>query len=151
MEEFQEPGRPVHPYVQFRRLRADTSARASSIPPARLPPVREERNGEAEIAGQELDADPVERWYPPLVGPLGREHHGPTHEHHSKTLSDHGRSSVDRPRGPGPSSQPERIYLHYLLLHLDRLNDSALNYLWRSVEEERERRASEKTEASPPP
>jgi hypothetical protein len=82
--------------------------------------------------------DPVDRLYPPLVGPTGREFHGPEHENHSETLERH------RPlpgRIPGPSHRPERLYLHYLLLHMDRLSASALRYLKLAVDEEVAHRA----------
>ena len=35
-----------------------------------------------------------------------------------------------------PPSVPSGLYLHYLLLHIDRLNDSALRYLKQAVDEE---------------
>jgi hypothetical protein len=79
----------------------------------------------------------VGQLYPPLVGPTGRAYHGPGHEHHSETLERH-RAPEGTPAGrrPGPSQAPERLYLHYLLLHMDRLNDSGLRYLRRAVDEE---------------
>ena len=82
--------------------------------------------------------DPVDRLYPPLVGPTGREFHGPAHENHAETIDRH------RPlpgRLPGPSHRPERLYLHYLLLHMDRLSESALRYLKLAVDEEVAHRA----------
>jgi hypothetical protein len=51
------------------------------------------------------------------------------------------RADVRPARPPAPSRRPERIYLHYLLLHIDRLNDSALRYLKHAVDEELEHRA----------
>jgi hypothetical protein len=116
--ELQDPSRPVHPYL---RGKVDASRPASSATPAEPP------------------YDPVDHVYPPLVGPRGREYHGPDHEHHQETLERH-RPRTDASgqpfRLPGPSQRPERLYLHYLLLHMDRLSNSALQYLRRAVEEE---------------
>jgi hypothetical protein len=91
--------------------------------------------------------------YPPLVGATGRSLHGRDAEHDAETLASVASEpvqSVGHPnRPPGPSHRPERIYLHYLLLHLDRLNDAALAYLSQAVVEEmRERAAGEGAGAS---
>jgi hypothetical protein len=118
--EFQEPGRPVHPYLQ---AKVDATA-----PPLPTP-----------AADAEAAYDPVAHLYPPLVGARGREYHGPEHEHHAETLERHPTVPAgvgQRPRTAGPFHQPERLYLHYLLLHLDRLSDAALAYLRTAVEEE---------------
>ncbi len=118
ISELQDPGRPVHPY-----LRGKVSA---------------ERDPPPERRAAELGYDPVTQLYPPLVGPTGREYHGAENEHDRETLERHrpvgeaGRA----PRTPGPTHRPERLYLHYLLLHMDRLSDSALRYLRVAVEEE---------------
>ena len=131
--ELQEPGRPVHPYLAGR---SDTPA-----PPA-LP-----SGGEP----AEEPYDPVENFYPPLAGPTAREYHGPEHEHHAETLERHRpdpAAASGRSRPPGPLHRPERLYLHYLLLHVDRLSDSGLRYLQQSVEEELAHRARP---APPPP
>lgn len=91
--------------------------------------------------------DQIDAIYPPLVGALGREYHGTEHEHHVETMARH-RSASEVPNGapvaPGPLARPERIYLHYLLLHMDRLSDTALAYLGHAVEEERVHRAGAK-------
>ena len=117
--EFQEPGRPVHPYLKGRMGEIPTESTLSSRPPPEW-------------------YDPVDRLYPPLVGPTGREFHGPDHENHAETLERH------RPLPghiPGPSHRPERLYLRYLLLHMDRLSASALRYLKLAVDEEVAHRA----------
>lgn len=117
--EFQDPDRPVHPYLQAKGA------------PAATPP----RVGE----GDPGTYDPVGHLYPPLVGGPGRDYHGPDHEHHAETLGRHRPAPPgpgERARTPGPTSRPERLYLHYLLLHMDRLSDSALRYLRAAVEEE---------------
>jgi len=132
--DFQDPARPVHPYIVAKldhfgqagpRRPSDAAAQRRASMPAEVPTE---------------DPDPVEHVYPPLTGPTGRMVHGPEHEHHSPTLrslSTAQEPSPGRtPHSPGPSRQPERIYLHYLLLHLDRLNDHALQYLKRAVDEE---------------
>jgi hypothetical protein len=85
--------------------------------------------------------DPVARVYPPLSGSTGRSLHGVEAEHHLPTLEsvrspEEWEPTTTRRRGPGPSRRPERIYLHYLLLHLDRLHDGGLRYLKRAVDEE---------------
>ncbi len=130
VEELQDPERPLHP---FWKGKVDTPR------PAR--PVAEP----ADVY------DPVGHLYPPLVGPTGREFHGAAHEHHTETLARHHALAAG-PNGavlvPGPSHRPERLYLHYLLLHMDRLNDSALRYLHRAVEEEIAHR--ERPAAAPP-
>ena len=128
ISELQDPGRPMHPYLR------------GKIPdPSR--PV-------AEVSPSE-PYDPISHVYPPLVGPTGREYHGPENEHDRDTLDRHrvvgdGSRAV---RPPGPSHRPERLYLHYLLLHMDRLSDSALRYLRTTVEEE----VAHRTPPSRPP
>ena len=112
--ELQDPERPVHPYLKGRDVGVPPESSSSSRPPSEW-------------------YDPVAHLYPPLVGPTGREFHGPEYENHAETLERH------RPlpgRVPGPSHRPERLYLHYLLLHMDRLSASALRYLKIAVDEE---------------
>jgi hypothetical protein len=126
--EFQEPGKPVHPYLKGKLDAAAPSERRSGPPSVSEPPPY----------------DPVGHLYPPLVGAHGREYHGPENEHHAETLERHPTVPAglgERPRSAGPLHRPERLYLHYLLLHLDRLNDSALAYLRTAVEEEVAHRA----------
>lgn len=118
ISELQDPGRPVHPYLRGKGVE----------PPS-----------EPNEGADEPPYDPVSHLYPPLVGPTGRQYHGPAHEHDGETLERH-RPLTDasgRPvHPPGPSHRPERLYLHYLLLHMDRLSLSALHYLRQVVEEE---------------
>jgi hypothetical protein len=126
LADYQDPSRPTHPYVTLKQRPGL--------------PTSDER------AGAE-DDDPVGRVYPPLVGATGRSLHGPGAEHHTPTLATVASEpvpSVGRAvHPPGPSHRPERIYLHYLLLHLDRLNDTALAYLRQAVAEEFEHRSSD--------
>ena len=112
--ELQDPERPVHPYLKGR----DVGMRSESSPTPR--PLVEVY-------------DPVDHLYPPLVGPTGRAFHGPENEHHTETIERHQPLPG---RIPGPSHRPERLYLHYLLLHMDRLSGSALRYLKLAVDEE---------------
>ncbi|MFZ0700160.1 MAG: hypothetical protein WAN74_08265 [Thermoplasmata archaeon] len=120
-----------------------------------IPPVSRPKAGVAASTapGEALPAadtradavpDPIEAIYPPLVGALGREYHGKEHEHDAETIARH-RPGADGfaspPRIPGPLARPERLYLHYLLLHMDRLSDTALVYLGHAVEEERVHRS----------
>jgi hypothetical protein len=130
--EFQDPSKPVHPYLKV-KLNGGALAYASAgvHPPA-------DRLGDNPPSDE---ADPIDRVYPPLSGATGRWLHGPEGEHHHATLSQFAGPAESpvpgvRPHAPGPSRRPERIYLHYLLLHIDRLSDTALNYLLRAVEEE---------------
>lgn len=91
------------------------------------------------VAEAELALDPVARIYPPLSGATARSLHGAGAEHHPETLRSvmgPEEQAGARARPPGPSRRPERIYLHYLLLHLDRLHDPALRYLKQAVDEE---------------
>ncbi len=121
--ELQDPERPVHPYLKGKLVGVPLEPSTSSRPPSEW-------------------YDPVDRLYPPLVGLAGREFHGSEHENHAETLDRH------RPLPghlPGPSHRPERLYLHYLLLHMDRLSGSALRYLKLAVDEEIAHRAQ------PPP
>ncbi|MCI4325085.1 MAG: hypothetical protein L3K00_04275 [Thermoplasmata archaeon] len=124
LADYQDPSRPTHPYVALKG-RPEL-------------PTSETRAG--------LDSDdPVGRVYPPLIGATGRSLHGPAAEHHPATLatiaSEPVRSVGRAVHPPGPSHRPERIYLHYLLLHLDRLNDTALAYLRQAVAEEIDHRS----------
>ena len=134
--EFQDPGKPAHPYLR-RSFEAPGSGTASEG---------------AASAAEEEPYDPVGHVYPPLVGAHGRAYHGPENEHHAETLERHRAEPAtgpgQTPRTPGPSHRPERLYLHYLLLHMDRLSDSALRYLRASVEEEV---AHRERPVSPPP
>lgn len=118
LSDYQDPSRPTHPYVGLR------DRPAPAVP----------------ASAESLEDDPVGRVYPPLVGATGRALHGPSAQHHAGTLatvaSEPVRSVGSAVHTPGPSHRPERIYLHYLLLHLDRLNDPALTYLFQAVLEE---------------
>lgn len=140
IDDFQDPARPVHPYL--------------TIKPVRLPPRPHVVTGDA---GEAEEPDPIERVYPPLVGATGRSLHGPDKEHHAATLHALREEAQpaqpgSRPHLPGPSRRPERIYLHYLLLHMDRLSDAALGYLKHAVDEEAAQRAVPlTTHADPPP
>jgi len=119
IQELQDPERPVHPYLKAREGWGPPDGDPTPGPPSEW-------------------YDPVDRLYPPLVGSTGRAFHGPEHQHHLETIERH------RPLPghlPGPTHQPERLYLHYLLLHMDRLSASALRYLKIAVDEETEHRA----------
>lgn len=119
IEELQDPDRPPHPYLKGRL--------APTPLPSRTP------------SGGAPEYDPVAHVYPPFVGAAGRAYHGAEHEHDPETLERH--RTPEGSRSPGPSRRPERLYLHYLLLHLDRLSDTSLQYLRAALEEEMGRRA----------
>ncbi len=137
--EFQDPARPVHPYLKDR-----VDPPPPPLPRASVAPARAE--GEDRY-------DPVAHLYPPLVGAHGRAYHGPENEHHAETIERH-RPEPANPGGvarpPGPSHRPERIYLHYLLLHMDRLSDSGLHYLKVAVDEEIAHRSPRSVRSTPP-
>lgn len=148
LSDYQDPDRPQHPYV---RLKGSAPLSPALAPVAHLGGRPPSRGAAATEAVEE--PDPVARVYPPLTGATGRRLHGPENEHHMETLATVRSSSEapepgQRPHPPGPSKRPERIYLHYLLLHIDRLSDHALRYLDRAVREELEHRES--SEAAPP-
>ena len=134
IEDLQEPGRPAHPFLQ------------SAPPSPTVSPAHRLSVGSPSVpanggAASEDPDEPVGRIHPPLIGELGRSYHGEQHEHHAPTLTQLERAAEpqvpgSRPHAPGPSRRPERIYLHYLLLHMDRLSDTALLYLRHAVEEE---------------
>ncbi len=128
IEELQDPDRPPHPY-----LRGRTS---SPLPASRtaLPPPSE--------------YDPVANVYPPMVGAAGRAYHGSQYENHPETLNRHAVPEGSRPAGP--LARPERLYLHYLLLHMDRLSDTSLRYLWTVIQEEMAHRAPRAGPETPP-
>jgi hypothetical protein len=133
IEELQDPDRPVHPYLEGKIATSGKTERPPwASPPRRAPP-------------EPVTYDPVGHVYPPLVGPVGRAYHGPENEHHQETLDRHRPENRPEPGNPphpaGPSHRPERIYLHYLLLHMDRLSPSALQYLRLAVDEEIAHRA----------
>ena len=139
ISELQDPTRPVHPYLV---------AKLGHLPP---PEGAASRRRLSSVSAPEADPDPIDRVYPPLAGATGRALHGPEHEHHAGTLASLATDELTlepghRPHLPGPSRRPERIYLHYLLLHLDRLSDHALRYLKHAVDEEIGHR-----DAAPPP
>jgi hypothetical protein len=133
MRELQDPDRPAHPYVEG-ALGPDGTPESPpwASPPRRPPP-------------EVVTYDPVGHVYPPLVGSMGRSYHGAEHEHHVETLDRHRPDHESTPGNPahpaGPLHRPERIYLHYLLLHMDKLSPSALQYLRLAVDEEVAHRA----------
>ncbi len=131
IEDLQDPDRPIHPYLQAR-------------PP---PPPRTARPRTPEEIAEPYD--PVAHFSPPLVGATGRDFHGAGYEHHNETLARH--AAPARGPSPGPLHRPERIYLHYLLLHMDRLSDTALRYLRNALDEELDHRAPPLPPAAPPP
>lgn len=154
LSDFQEPATPVSgsprgpgpaPHAAVHHVPAPAPAPAPAAPApvvAALPePEVVALPAQAtEVAGDE-EVDPVGRVYPPLSGATGRGLHGPDAEHHPATLQSvaapvEASAPGARPHPPGPSRRPERIYLHYLLLHLDRLQDGALRYLKQAVDEE---------------
>ena len=131
--ELQDPARPVHPYLEGKVASDGLPER----PPWASPPRRP--------APEMVAYDPVGHVYPPLIGPVGRAYHGAEHDHHLETLDRHHPENDSTPGNParpaGPMHRPERIYLHYLLLHMDRLSPSALQYLRLAVDEEVAHRA----------
>lgn len=138
ISDFQDPSRPVHPYLKAKM--------GAAAPPATSHPSGSRAPGDE----PDEDPDPIDRVYPPLTGPTGRALHGPELEHHAATLASvahHGEAASPghRPHRPGPSQRPERVYLHYLLLHLDHLDETALRYLQRAVDEELHHRATPPT------
>jgi len=101
-------------------------------------------------AEEEELADPVAHFSPPLSGARGRAAHGPRLEHDAATL-EHHRTVPDAndPLRSTPPEHPERLYLHYLLLHLDRLSLPSLWYLRRQVNDEIANRARPPPAAPP--
>ena len=152
IDELQDPDRPQHPYL---RVKAAWATHPNSSGSASGDPAHA---GISEGTNPELDYDPIDQIYPPLVGETGRSYHGPQSEHHHETLHSVSGGSESpplgtRPHPPGPSRRPERIYLHYLLLHLDRLSDAAMHYLKHAVDEEvaqREQTTTGGKSAEPP-
>ena len=132
IHELQDPDRPVHPYLRTKL--GSSPGRAVTAHRADAPRVEE--------------ADPVDLIAPPLVGETARALYGPELQHHHPTLH-----ALDAEPAPGrrtpPSRRPERIYLHYLLLHLDRLGDAALHYLRHAIDEELEHRRPPQPPAGP--
>jgi len=148
ISELQDPDRPTHPYLLIKKTPA--------APPRRPPGPSGSSSSAYAGADLELPTDPIDRVYPPLVGETGRALHGPDHEHHSATLegiatAPEAMGPGRAPHAPGPSQRPERIYLHYLLLHMDRLNDHALRYLKHAVDEELRHREPENPSSETPP
>lgn len=119
IEEFQEPGREPHPYLRVKPPPAGATPPDAAAPPTPAEPA----------------LDPVDRYSPPLAGETGRRSHAPGAHHHAPSLA------REPPLRESPLRRPERVYLHYLLLHLDRLSDNALRYLDQAVDEELRHRA----------
>ncbi len=118
-----------------------STPRGTSQPPAPPDPATVAIPAAVAEPMEDLPPDPVARVYPPLSGSTGRALHGAGAEHHVPTLEsvrspEEAASPGAGAHRPGPSRRPERIYLHYLLLHLDRLNDGGLRYLKHAVDEE---------------
>jgi hypothetical protein len=135
IEEFQDPNRTPHPYLRVK-------------PPAEPPRPRVTVRAPPSARNENAAPDPVARVFPPLIGETGRALHPPEHHHLIAPLPPSPEEVAATGRGApsedSPGRKPERVYLHYLLLHLDRLSDHALTYLKHAVDEERAHR-------SPPP
>ena len=145
--DFQDPSRPVHPYLAHK---------LGHLPPVSAKGPNPGRMGPGDAAADPPAAlDPVDRVYPPLTRGTGRAFHGPEHQHDSTTLEAGAERTAGGPgvrsHPPGPSRRPERVYLHYLLLHMDRLSDHALGYLKRAVDEELAGRERPPNGSTPPP
>ena len=144
LEDLQEPGRPVHPYVQAKLAHTGNG------------PSTTVSHSEPSGASRDLtEDDPVAHYSPPLSGAVGRAAHGTEFEHHKETIDHLGRIPAQvgpgsPPHPPGPSRRPERIYLHYLLLHLDHLSDTSLAYLGQAVAEELRHREAHRARVAPP-
>ncbi|HEV2231019.1 MAG TPA: hypothetical protein VGV64_00320 [Thermoplasmata archaeon] len=152
ISDFQEPAGSQRPSGGRGAALAVPSNRPITPSPGRATPEAPARgaafapaSAASRVGDDDAPIDPVQRVYPPLTRGTGRALHGAEHEHHVETLATvrgeaepTGPGHVPHP--PGPSTRPERIYLHYLLLHLDRLNDHALDYLAHAVREERDHR-----------
>lgn len=155
LEEFQDPDRAPHPYLRVkpppRPASVDAPAAAGAPEVVVVPPHTSAPAHPPEVRGTE---DPVARVYPPLTGAVGRALHGHGHEHDAETLNLRPGDPLGT-AGPGrpssPSRRPERVYLHYLMLHLDRLSEHALLYLRHAVDEELAHRAMEMEPAALPP
>lgn len=149
LEEFQDPARAPHPYLRVKPPHGGVRPLAAPVTARPVLPSPAEAASFPEGA-----PDPVERVYPPLVGATGRRLHGSDGEHHEPTLHhlEDPAWNATPGRPASPSRRPERVYLHYLLLHLDRLNDHALRYLERAVDEELEhRKATPRASEGPSP
>jgi len=147
--DLQDPDRPTHPYLKVKSAAPSTARTSYTSSWSHLPSRVSEP--EPEPVRSDRPPDPVDRVYPPLVGAMARQLHGPAAEHHAETLGSVAHRTDPPtpgrgPHAPGPSQRPERIYLHYLLLHMDRLTEPALRYLKHAVDEEIRQR-----EAPPPP
>jgi hypothetical protein len=129
VEELQDPTKSTHPYFSGERALRPTAPRRAGV------------------AAAEPPYDPVDRFSPPLVGSAGRAAHGKRYEHDQETLARHATPTAVP--STSPFHRPERIYLHYLLLHMDRLGASALVYLRNAIDEELAHRAA--TAPPPPP
>jgi len=137
LEEYQDPGRAPHPYLAVKPPPEGGSPR----PRRPLPPS---------AAASEPPADPVGRFFPPLTGRIGRQAHDAELHHHAETLRRLASEPGAGPAHPAsPARRPERIYLHYLLLHLDRLSEHDLRYLQHAVQEELDERAAPSEPPSP--
>ncbi len=139
ISDFQDPARPVHPYLKAKLGPGAHAVHGHSGPATLAPPD--------DPAVEDGTTDPVDRISPPLTGATGRALHGPGLEHHAPTLA--SVAAAHPARAPGPSQRPERVYLHYLLLHLDRLHEPALRYLRQAVDEELQQREAQAV-AEPP-
>lgn len=139
LEDFQDPARAPHPYLLVKP------------PKGHAPAHRHEGGRRAALSPEEYGPDPEERVYPPLVGRVGRELHEAEQHHHAETLHHLANEPGAAPGRPAsPLRRPERVYLHYLLLHMDRLSDNALRYLQLVVEEELAHRGPARPAASDP-
>ncbi|MCI4323003.1 MAG: hypothetical protein L3K03_03125 [Thermoplasmata archaeon] len=140
LEAFQDPSLTPHPYVTYvttGRVPEDRHALpredeydppVAPRPRAPLPPVRAETP-----APPRVTAPPPA---PPRPEPL-LDTRAPEHVEFPLEVEDLSREA------PHASSyrRPERIYLHQLLLHLDRLDENALRHLQSEVNEELEHRS----------
>lgn len=131
----QVTGKPIS---EFQEKGADGGAARSVVVPATI-----------QVAEEVRDIDPVDHIYPPLSGAHARQFHGSRREHHLPTLERHRDETAGVDPLRGPYLHPERLYLHYLLLHLDRLTLPSLWYLRRQVNDEIASRA--RRPPTPPP
>jgi hypothetical protein len=146
LEAFQDPALPPHPYVTY--------VTTGRLPDEPTPEPRDELF-DPPVVARPLRLPPsvprAEPPSPPRARPPPPPAPAPPLASPPPALDTQAPEHVEFPlETPGPADappaatyrRPERIYLHQLLLHLDRLDENALRHLQSEVTEELEHRSA---------